>query len=118
LIFSDIYNMFNLPSLFKPEFADQYSPKDALAFAAACTLAYENDLPIEEITDVKANTRLADWGFSKFQFFSKTLGGSIDTQGFVAEYQNKILIAFRGSSSTRDWMTNIEFVTDPGPLVE
>lgn len=107
--------MTNLASYFRPEFSDDYSPTDALAFAVACALSYEYGLPQDGDTP---NEQLAEWGFSKFKFFSKTLGGSIDTQGFVAEYNDKIIIAFRGSESARDWITNAKLVTDPGPLLD
>ncbi len=104
--------MSDFASYFNPEFSlDTYSSKDALSFASLCALAYQRD--IENLDD---GTIPEGWGFTNFKFFSKTLGGSIDTQGFVAECQDNIIISFRGSESSHDWATNFKLVTDPGPF--
>lgn len=98
------------PSYFQPEFdVSGYNRKDSLAFATACQLAYDPSL-----TD--NDPRAAAWQFNDFVTFNKSLSINIDTQGFIAEYQDRIVIAFRGSSSLPDWLTNFNVFTNPSPL--
>lgn len=117
--------MSELSKYFKPEFSvtGSYSPQDALAFASACALAYAYNPKDGQVyweqdgNKYTENFSQESWGFTNFQFFNKNLGVSIDTQGFVAETQENIIIAFRGSESRTDWITNIKLATDPGPLL-
>ena len=104
--------MSSLSSYFKPELdrSGQYNRKDALAFAVACQLAYDSSL-------IYNDPRIPEWGFGSIIPFSKSLGINIDTQGFIAEYQDRIIITFRGSSSLPDWLTNFNVFTAPSPFV-
>ena len=47
--------------------------------------------------------------------FEVVRGWDVDTQGYVAHGPERVLIAFRGTESGRDWRTNFQAVTDPGP---
>lgn len=87
-----------------------YSPKDALAFAVLCSLAYSSAK--------KTTTVLQDqFGFDTVLPFDKRLGKDIDTQGFVAADANNLVVAFRGSEQkAADWLANVQTVTDPGPF--
>ena len=42
-------------------------------------------------------------------------GGDIDTQGFLAVNDQRMLAAFRGTESLPDWLTNLQTVRDSGP---
>ncbi|MGH1405142.1 MAG: lipase family protein [Rhodomicrobiaceae bacterium] len=87
---------FSLDSFTTPSF----SYKKALSLAEASKLAYEN----ESIIKTTAET---DWGFSNCDFIT---AGS--TQLFVAQKENIILIAFRGTQSNlEDWLGNMDIRT-------
>lgn len=99
---------------FLPEFDDsgKYNKNDALSFALACQLAYEQDLgEIERIVHTWAG-----WESAQVFPFDKRLGEDIDTQGLVAANDTHTIIAFRGSSGLPDWLTNLQAAIDPGPL--
>ncbi|MEP3474706.1 MAG: lipase family protein [Hyphomicrobiales bacterium] len=87
---------FSLDSFTTPSF----SYKKALSLAEASKLAYEN----ESIIKTTAET---GWGFSNCDFI--TVGS---TQLFVAQTENIILIAFRGTQSNlEDWLGNMDIRT-------
>ncbi len=102
-----------VPQLFgkyAPDYnADAYSPKDALSFALASHLSYKNATATDEV--------LPSWGFGNNEFIEAKRGRDIDTQGFIGANSNNMLVAFRGSEPiVEDWLSNIQFVTDPGPF--
>jgi len=88
--------------------ADTYSPQNALSMALACQLSYQSEGDIHQ--------QLKEWGFSHVVHLNAEKGMAIDTQGFVASNDDITLIAFRGSESLRDWGTNLNSMTDPGPF--
>jgi triacylglycerol lipase len=81
--------------------------------AAACDLAYYVK-PERE----KVESTIKEWGFPELTIIDKQLGKRIDTQGFVTSNADQILIAFTGSESPPDWLTNLANVIDPGPFPE
>jgi triacylglycerol lipase len=98
---------------FTPEYSQgSYSPKDALAFALACQLAYK----VKEDSDFVENKLKYQWHFPDVTIINKILGKNIDTQGFMASNDNNILVAFCGSESFQDWWTNLTFVAETGPF--
>ncbi|MDX2256190.1 MAG: lipase family protein [Pseudanabaenaceae cyanobacterium bins.39] len=103
-----------LAEYYKPEFltSGAYSPKDALAFAAVCQLSYAKDLSQPAIQ----KELLPKWGWKRLITFDKRLGHTIDTQGLVAEHDQHIVIAFRGSESLPDWLTNASVAKVPSPF--
>ena len=86
-----------------------YSVTNALSLAIACDLAYKNKKKVED--------QAKKWGFPKVKFEEIKNGGDIDTQCYVMANDDDIVIAFRGSSSREDWVTNIQALKDPGPFV-
>lgn len=97
-------------SFFDPEYdLSGYNRRDALSFAVASEAAYADE-------DI-AKEQFLNWGFDKVEFFEVIRGKDIDTQGIVARSDDHIIAAFRGSESKMsDWYTNLQAVTDPGPL--
>lgn len=85
-----------------------YSPETALSLAAACDIAYKSEKTIK-----KAVKR---WNYEFGAFVNKQKGSNIDTQAFVMTNSKSIVIAFRGSESIEDWITNFHAVGDPGPF--
>ena len=104
---------------FTPEYAiSGYSPKDALSFCLASKLAYSK-LVTGEIDRDKIRRHAVDsWKFSKVESFEIVRGGDIDTQGYIAIDDKRILAAFRGTESLPDWLTNLQAVRDPGPWAD
>lgn len=101
---------------FNPEYSHiSYNKKDALAFALACQLAY--DIKSENRQEEIASN-LEKWGFLQFTPFDKRLGSKVDTQGFVAANDDNVLIAFCGSESLPDWLTNFSIIKVPAPFRE
>lgn len=100
--------------VFNPDYlSNTYSPKNALALALACEQAYR----IKHSKDLEGvQGLLKQWGFSEMTVLNKQLGKTIDTQGFIAANEDRILITFSGSESLPDWVTNFISVTDPGPF--
>ena len=86
---------------------DKYSPRDSVAFALASLLAYR-DVP-------GVRDQATEWGFTDVRPFDLRRGKDIDTQGYVATNDSRMLVAFRGTSSLPDWITNIQAAKDPGP---
>lgn len=82
--------------------AKRYSSKNALRLAEASQLAYK------PIRDVKAHVK-NKLGFDKCIFFDKK-----DTQGFIIANAEVIIVAFRGTESIPDWLTdlNVKFTKD------
>ena len=83
--------MFDIEALQTPG----YSLKIALAMALGSQLAYsDKDTVISTATG---------WGFDKVEHLS-----SDDTQGFIATKDDIVMVAFRGTESIGDWLTNIQ----------
>jgi len=80
--------------------SSSFDYKKALSLAEASKLAYENE------TTVKT-TALNVWGFTACEFLNT---GS--TQAFVAQTDQVILVAFRGTESNlEDWLGNMDIRT-------
>jgi triacylglycerol lipase len=102
---------------FTPEYTyGTYSPKDALAFALACELAYTIKDADKGGSDFVAKKLKEQWHFSEVTIINKFLSDDIDTQGFVASNDNHILVTFCGSESSEDWWTNLTFTSETGPF--
>ena len=86
-----------------------YDHRDGLSFAIASHLAYQGAVMVGEV--------LSSWGYRDHAFIDIRKGRDINTQGYIAGDGHHILVAFRGSEAiVEDWLTNIQFVTDPGPF--
>ena len=92
---------------------DGFSGTDALFFCQASHLAYAQRDGAVDATAIEAQTQA--WGFDDVEVFEVVRGWDVDTQGYVAYAPGRALIAFRGTESGRDWRTNLQTVTDPGP---
>ena len=93
---------------FEPEYEkSNYNARDAVAFALASLLAYRDK------GEVESQIRL--WGFSEVRPFEFRRGRDVDTQGYIAANGDRVLVAFRGTESFPDWLTNLQAVKDPGP---
>ena len=96
---------------FAPEYdTDAYNAHDAVAFALASLLAYRDALEVE--------AQASAWGFSEVRPFDLQRGRDVDTQGYVAANSHRMVVAFRGTESLPDWVTNVQAVKDPGPWGE
>ena len=100
---------------FKPTYTRPgYSPADALSFCLASRLAYakrsDNGIDRDLISH-----EAEKWGFFEVESFELVRGRDIDTQGFIAINDERILAAFRGTEALPDWLTNLQAVKDPGP---
>lgn len=91
-----------------------YSPADALSLCLASNLAYAKKQN-KRIDREKIRNITKKWGFPAVESFEIVRGHDIDTQGYVAINNTHILVAFRGSESLPDWLTNFQAVKDPGP---
>ncbi len=86
--------MFSLDTLKTNEFSWQ----------AAQSLAFASKISYEEQSIVE-NVVTHGWGFSSVKFLD--VG---ETQGFVAQTEETILIAFRGTESLGDWLANLRII--------
>ena len=92
-------------SSFDPEWSvPGYSAKDALSLCLASRVAYG-----------RRRGDVVRLGFSDVEFFDIVRGRDIDTQGYIAINEERVLVAFRGTESIPDWLTNFQAVRDPGP---
>ncbi len=89
---------------FNPK-ASSYDGQNALALGQASKLAYAQK---EEVL-----ATLAQWGFSAARFFDR--GG---TQGLIAQSEQMLLIAFRGTEPEQlaDILTDINLALTKGPV--
>jgi triacylglycerol lipase len=85
-----------------------YNKNNALSLALACQLAYEDPDQIQ--------STINSWGFRQVELINVKKGSDIDTQGFIMEDENNIVVVFRGSDSGADWFANFQASQDPGPL--
>ena len=93
--------------------AHGYSKADALFFCRASRLAYAQRDGAVDLTAIETQTQA--WQFEGVETFEVVRGWDVDTQGYVAYGPERVLIAFRGTESGRDWRTNLQAVTDPAP---
>jgi endonuclease G len=91
--------MFTLDSLR----TDAFSWKAALSLASASKLSYEHEVAVQNVVR-------NSWGFAKCDFLD--VG---DTQGFVAQTSDIVLVAFRGSESLGDWLGNLNLLSTQRP---
>ncbi len=82
---------------------------DALARAsfdwqASLSLCLASELAYKDSDDVKAQART--WGFSDAAFVEKG-----PAQGFLAWTPDLAMVAFRGTESTADWLSNLHLTT-------
>lgn len=87
----------------------RYSTDNALAFARASQIAYQDEAVIRSKTE--------EWGFDRFRYFD--LGGQRlwDTQAFAAGNDKMIIVVFRGTQPKvlGDWVTDALAIPVPGP---
>ncbi len=91
--------MFTLDSLR----TDAFSWKTALSLATASKLSYEQEVAVQNVVR-------NSWGFAKCDFLD--VG---DTQGFVAQTSDVVLVAFRGTESLGDWLGNLNLLSTQRP---
>ncbi|KAL6077158.1 Phospholipase A(1) chloroplastic [Balamuthia mandrillaris] len=85
----------------KEEEQQQFDPVLALWFSYICSLAYEEEDTIKTVvTEV--------WGWEGFRFLYDE---ETDTQGYLMWNEAQLVLAFRGSESIQDWLTNFHFGT-------
>lgn len=89
---------------FEPD-ATEYSPINAYALAQCSNLAYS---PKE-----KAEAQVIKWGFAKsnFKFFKEA-----DTEGFAVSNDQALIVAFRGTASVSDALTDSNTQMTNGPF--
>ena len=92
-----------------------YHPGDALSFCLASHLAYLKNPRNKRIARRKIKHQAKQWGFGHVEAFEIVRGRDVDTQGFIAVDESRLLAAFRGTESLPDWLTNLQTVRDPGP---
>tara|TARA_R110002110_G_scaffold260260_1_gene475885 strand:- start:67496 stop:69490 length:1995 start_codon:yes stop_codon:yes gene_type:complete len=82
-----------------------FSWLSALSLASASKLTYESEATIQAQVS-------KTWGMELTAFIhvDKT-----DTQAFIAENDGAMVVAFRGTHSPADWLTNIEIVSTERP---
>lgn len=73
-----------------------FSKKNAYGLGLASLLAYKEEGDAQPETE--------SWGFNDFEFFDNQ-----DTQAFIAGNNDMLLLAFRGTASIKDWMTDANF---------
>lgn len=85
-----------------------YDETNALSLAIACHLAYQKEGEVI--------TAVIPWDYQVREVISITKAHDIDTQCFIMENQDHVVIVFRGSDSKSDWFANFQAVQDPGPF--
>lgn len=81
-----------------------YSLENAYWLSRASQLAYENESKISQ--------GIQAWGFNDFKYYEHK---KLDTQAFIAGNQEMLMLAFRGTASLKDWMTDINIDLINGP---
>ena len=82
-----------------PEFNPDFNQSEALLYANLSLLAYE---PYSVVQEELSKYHLR----ADFQIYNRTS----DTNGFIASNNNSVIVAFRGTESFRDILTDIWFV--------
>ncbi|MEM7477708.1 MAG: trypsin-like peptidase domain-containing protein [Planctomycetota bacterium] len=78
--------------------SDRFDWKAALSTALASNLVYEDG-------DTVTSTCETTWGFSNCEFIARD-----GTECFIASTNKVVLLAFRGTKETTDWITNLNLV--------
>ena len=89
----------------------QFHLKNALSFAVVCELAYHSEKDLFEPT-------VASWNFQLQGKSSIRRWPDIDTQYFVMSNDEHVVVAFRGTDSVTDWVSNFQAAYSQGPLNE
>lgn len=91
--------------------SSSYDPATALSLALICQLAYE-----KKPAEIRAIA--SGWGFEepRVHYLKKTLGRDIDTSCVVLGNDKDVIVAFTGSESANDWLSNFQASYDPGPM--
>src|SRR5581483_8641971 len=79
-----------------------FSKKNLMACAQASKLAYADDGK----GDLAIRNTLKEWGFTEDPTFLEFKHDFIDTRGFVVSNDKMILVAFRGTKSLDNWITD------------
>ncbi len=83
--------------------SEEFSWEAGMSLAVASKLAYQNASTIQ-------STVTGEWGLPDVHFFDAD-----DTQVFVARNDQIVLVAFRGTESWGDWITDFNAVTTSRP---
>ena len=81
-----------------------FNLNNALLLAKASKAVYESG-------DSACSRMRSAWNFQQFRYIEQH-----DTQCFAAADEQSVILAFRGTSSIEDWMTNVKIQKVPGPL--
>lgn len=85
----------------------EFNWHNALSCANASKLAYQNGNVISDFLS-------QSWGYDETIFFDEN-----STQGFIARKGSEVLLSFRGTKGTSDWIANLDFLktrTDYGKV--
>lgn len=87
--------------------AKTFTLRNALRLGEASALAYKSKQQIEEYVS-------NEWGFKDFKYFNKS-----DAQAFIVANDEVMILAFKGTQSIQDWLTDfkIQFVKGPFGMV-
>ena len=75
---------------------DEFSLDTALSLARASELAYLED-------ELMLRAAIAEWGMEPASVFSQD-----DSEGFIAQDEQLLILAFRGTVSVTDWLRNLK----------
>ena len=104
-------------NLFDPKWKKNgYDKSDALAMGLASYLVYASVQGSNKPAEAKINTQLQKWGFDQCRHIDVRQGRDVDTQAFIARSDKRILVAFRGTDSGKDWIANIQAKYEAGPF--
>lgn len=85
----------------------EYCEQTALFLAVMCHLAYQTSSRVQQVINKLEG---------ESTFICQSIAADIDTQCFVAEFPDHVLVAFRGSWQWQDWLTAVQFPETDGPL--
>ncbi|GEM_PF-837994 len=80
-----------------------FSWRTSLSLAVASSVSYEAEAVVK-------NIGVNNWGFSRVVFFDVD-----ETQGFIASVDDVVLVAFRGTESLGDWLSNLDLASRQWP---
>jgi triacylglycerol lipase len=95
---------------FEPS-ARTFSMANAMGSALAAQLAYKNPETIDR-------TLTTDWGFAAVKHYASRAGTAYDTQAFLGQRDDLVLVSFRGTEPTnvKDWLTDADAVSRPSEV--